>query len=50
MHRLDKDTSGLIVVAKNEHARLSLLRQWQRRDVIKGYVALVGGAAAGEQR
>ena len=43
VHRLDKDTSGLIVVAKNERARLSLLRQWQRRDVVKEYVALVVG-------
>lgn len=43
VHRLDKDTSGLIVVAKNERARLSLLRQWQRRDVIKEYTALVIG-------
>jgi len=44
VHRLDKDTSGLIVVAKNERARLSLLRQWQRRDVLKDYTALVVGA------
>lgn len=44
VHRLDKDTSGLIVVAKTERARLSLLRQWQRRDVIKEYTALVFGS------
>jgi len=43
VHRLDKDTSGLIVVAKNEPARLFLLRQWQRRDVVKRYSALVHG-------
>jgi 23S rRNA pseudouridine1911/1915/1917 synthase len=43
VHRLDKDTSGLIVVAKNEGARLALLRQWQQRDVVKEYVALVVG-------
>jgi 23S rRNA pseudouridine1911/1915/1917 synthase len=43
VHRLDKDTSGLIVVAKTERARLSLLRQWQRRDVLKEYVTLVVG-------
>lgn len=43
VHRLDKDTSGLIVVAKNERARLALLRQWQRRDVVKEYTALVVG-------
>jgi 23S rRNA pseudouridine1911/1915/1917 synthase len=43
VHRLDKDTSGLIVVAKNESARLFLLRQWQAREVVKGYTALVHG-------
>lgn len=48
VHRLDKDTSGLIVVAKNERTRLSLLRQWQRRDVLKEYVALVVGAVPDE--
>ena len=46
VHRLDKDTSGLIVVAKNEAARLSLLQQWQRRDVVKAYTALVVGHLA----
>lgn len=48
VHRLDKDTSGLIVVAKNERARLSLLRQWQRRDVLKQYTALVVGSITEE--
>lgn len=43
VHRLDKDTSGLIVVAKNEPARRHLLRQWQERDVVKRYIALVHG-------
>ncbi|HET9015977.1 MAG TPA: RluA family pseudouridine synthase [Thermomicrobiaceae bacterium] len=43
VHRLDKDTSGLIVVAKNELARRFLLRQWQERDVVKRYTALVHG-------
>lgn len=43
VHRLDKDTSGLIVVAKHEDARLSLLRQWQTRSVVKRYIALVHG-------
>jgi 23S rRNA pseudouridine1911/1915/1917 synthase len=46
VHRLDKDTSGLIVVAKNERARLALLRQWQQRDVLKEYTALVVGTPA----
>ncbi len=43
VHRLDKDTSGLIVVAKNEMTRRYLLRQWQRRTVVKRYTALVHG-------
>lgn len=44
VHRLDKDTSGLIVVAKNEPARRYLLRQWQERDVVKRYTALAHGS------
>jgi 23S rRNA pseudouridine1911/1915/1917 synthase len=43
VHRLDKDTSGLIVVAKNELTRRFLLQQWQDRSVIKRYTALVHG-------
>lgn len=41
VHRLDKDTSGLIVVAKHEVSRLFLLQQWQERLVVKRYIALV---------
>jgi 23S rRNA pseudouridine1911/1915/1917 synthase len=43
VHRLDKDTSGLLVVAKTEAARLALLEQWQSRSVVKKYTALVHG-------
>lgn len=43
VHRLDKDTSGLIVVAKTDRARLMLLEQWQQRLVGKTYLALVRG-------
>lgn len=43
VHRLDKDTSGLIVVAKTEAARLHLLKTWQEREVVKQYTALVVG-------
>jgi len=43
VHRLDRDTSGLLVVAKNEAARAALARQWKRREVEKGYLALVQG-------
>jgi 23S rRNA pseudouridine1911/1915/1917 synthase len=43
VHRLDKETSGLMVVAKTDRARNSLVRQWQERSVRKGYVALASG-------
>ena len=49
IHRLDKDTSGLIVVAKNERSRLHLLRVWQQRKVRKEYTALVVGAFPEDQ-
>jgi 23S rRNA pseudouridine1911/1915/1917 synthase len=43
VHRLDKDTSGLIVVAKNDRAMRSLAKQFQKRTVKKKYIALVKG-------
>jgi 23S rRNA pseudouridine1911/1915/1917 synthase len=43
VHRLDKDTSGLMVVAKTDRARVSLVKQWNARSVSKHYVALVRG-------
>ncbi|MGQ9572758.1 MAG: RluA family pseudouridine synthase [Dehalococcoidia bacterium] len=43
VHRLDKDTSGLLVVAKNEAAQASLARQIKQREVHKLYLALVRG-------
>ena len=46
VHRLDKDTSGLIVVAKNEPAQLSLVRQLQARTVKRTYLALARGKLA----
>jgi 23S rRNA pseudouridine1911/1915/1917 synthase len=49
VHRLDKDTSGLIVVAKREASRLFLLQQWQDRRVVKRYTALVSGVVAENQ-
>ena len=44
VHRLDKDTSGLMVVAKNELAHENLADQFRARTVLKSYVALVHGA------
>jgi 23S rRNA pseudouridine1911/1915/1917 synthase len=43
VHRLDKDTSGLIVVAKTDAAMASLRRQMQAGEVLKEYLALVDG-------
>ena len=43
VHRLDMDTSGVIVVAKNDRSHRSLSDQFKNRTVIKGYVALVEG-------
>jgi len=43
VHRLDKDTSGLIVAAKNDAAQLSLSGQIKKRKITKGYLALVSG-------
>ncbi len=43
VHRLDKETSGLIVVAKNERAHRILCGQFQRKTVQKLYIALVDG-------
>ena len=43
VHRLDKDTSGLLVVAKTELAHQALVHQFQAREVTKRYLALVWG-------
>ncbi|MYN13768.1 RluA family pseudouridine synthase [Pusillimonas sp. TS35] len=43
VHRLDKDTSGLLVVARHEKAQTSLVRQLQARTVSREYFALVHG-------
>lgn len=41
VHRLDKDTSGLILIAKDEATRAALQLQFKRREVAKTYLALV---------
>ncbi len=43
VHRLDKETSGLIMVAKNDAAHVSLARQLKDRQVTRIYLALVHG-------
>ena len=43
VHRLDKDTSGLMVIARNEMARQSLINQFKSRSVKKCYLVLIKG-------
>jgi 23S rRNA pseudouridine1911/1915/1917 synthase len=43
VHRLDRDTSGVIVVAKNDAAHNALAKQLKERSIEKTYVALVEG-------
>lgn len=43
VHRLDKDTSGLIVIARTAAGQMMLLEQWADGSVTKGYKALVHG-------
>lgn len=46
VHRLDKDTSGLLIVAKNDIAHIKMSKQIQDRKVTKKYIALVKGVIA----
>ena len=46
VHRLDKDTSGLIVVARNAAAQAALVGQMKRHEIVKRYLALVEGVVA----
>ena len=48
VHRLDKDTSGLLVVAKNQRAHFSLSKQFKERTIQKQYLALVHGCISGD--
>jgi len=43
VHRLDKDTSGLLIVAKGDHAYLPLVAAMERRDITRVYVTLLRG-------
>jgi 23S rRNA pseudouridine1911/1915/1917 synthase len=49
VHRLDRETSGAIVVAKNDAAHAKLSEDFRQRKVKKTYVALVHGALKGEK-
>lgn len=43
VHRLDKDTSGVLVAAKRDEVHLSLSRQFQAHEILRCYVGLVHG-------
>ena len=48
VHRLDKETSGALVVARNDPAHLKLVEEFRDREVQKTYVALLHGRVKGE--
>ncbi len=48
VHRLDKDTSGLLVVAKEDLSHQNLVEHFKKRQVIKKYIALVEGKLSQE--
>lgn len=50
VHRLDRGTSGVMVVAKNDEAHHELARQFQDREVEKEYIALVWGVVQAGRR
>jgi 23S rRNA pseudouridine1911/1915/1917 synthase len=43
IHRLDKDTSGIMVIAKSDQAKQKLQQQFKKRTIHKSYIALVEG-------
>jgi 23S rRNA pseudouridine1911/1915/1917 synthase len=49
VHRLDKDTSGLIVAAKTDRGRNALISQWGTGEVEKRYLALVAGVVEDDE-
>ncbi len=49
VHRLDKDTSGVMVVALDDYAYYSLVGQFQRRSIRRSYRALVFGDLRGDE-
>ncbi|GAC1406982.1 MAG: RluA family pseudouridine synthase [Ktedonobacteraceae bacterium] len=49
VHRLDKDTSGLIIIARNSRTLTALMEQMQGHAIVKRYLALVEGNVAHDQ-
>jgi 23S rRNA pseudouridine955/2504/2580 synthase len=46
VHRLDKETSGIIIVAKNQKAAQKMAKDFQSRDIHKTYIALLSGGVS----
>jgi 23S rRNA pseudouridine1911/1915/1917 synthase len=46
VHRIDKDTSGLLVAAKNDAAHTALSERWQEHDIKREYLAILHGVVA----
>jgi len=49
INRLDRETSGVTLVAKNAETALEIRTIWERRDVVKRYLAIVHGEVANEE-
>lgn len=49
VHRIDKDTSGLLIVAKNNQAHEALAKQLKDKTILRKYIALVHGEVPHEQ-
>ena len=49
VHRLDRDTSGILIMARDKKTHRELSRQFQDREVKKEYIAVVGGVVSGEE-
>jgi 23S rRNA pseudouridine1911/1915/1917 synthase len=49
VHRLDKQTSGLLVVAKGDQAHVALSKQFKAHSILREYVGLVHGSPAGDR-
>jgi len=49
VHRLDRDTSGVMLVAKNKVAQANLISQFKTRTIVKAYLALVKGQLTPER-
>ncbi|HEY7342478.1 MAG TPA: RluA family pseudouridine synthase [Ktedonobacterales bacterium] len=43
LHRLDRETSGVVLFARTEEARRNLVRQFEQRQIVKRYLAIIGG-------